>query len=256
MDARGHVDYQACADAAPPGSPARSLSLINLGTEAFLKRDYATAVRLYDEADPPKGSQHLFSDAYFHAFRGAAYAHVGRDTEALANAKTVLAIMDGKAPNLPPTAAKADPEVLYEQVLPILKKAKDPDFQRSLEAYQALLARDWISYSNRAGLLYDLGDVEGALAMNEKALQLQPGHPGPLNNACYILAGAGRAREGLPYCERAVAAAPDIAAIHDSYATALAALGRCADADRELAVARRLDPVSIAYKRTLLCSTR
>jgi tetratricopeptide (TPR) repeat protein len=255
-NAAGRVDFQACVDTAEKDSPERKLALINLATQAFLRMDYVTAVRLYDEAQPPGSTLKTYSDANFHAFRAAAYAHVGRDAEALENAQTVLQIMSGKFPNMPPEARAADPEVLYENILPILKKGRDPAYGPTLAAYRALPARDWISYSNRAGILAELGDTSGALAANAEAMKLQPGHPAPLNNACYILAGAGRAAEGLPYCEQAVAAAPDIAPIHDSYAAALAALGRCSEANTQLGIARTLDPASIEYKRTLSCTAR
>src|SRR5262249_22531307 len=74
-DATGFVNYQACVDAAPAGSPARMLALINLGTQAYQRQDYAEAVRLYDEAQPPAPAQ-IFSDASFHAYRADAYNHV------------------------------------------------------------------------------------------------------------------------------------------------------------------------------------
>lgn len=259
-DARGRVDFQACADAAIPGSAERSLALINLATQAFLAGDYAKAVRLYDEALPP-GGRRIYSDATFHAYRAAAYDHVGRTAEALDNARTSLAIMRHEKlegmPDLPAEATRnTDPEALLPHILPILKRGGDPGYAAALVQYRALPATDWISYSNRAAALNELGDVPGALAANREALKLAPDHPGPLNNACYILAGAGRAAEGLPFCERAVKAAPGVAAVHDSYATALSALGRCKDAEAELALARKLDPSSVDYQRALACVAR
>src|SRR5262249_30673765 len=91
-DASGAVDYQACADVSPHGSPARLLALMNLGTEAYLRHDITNAVRFYDEAQAESGSQ-IYSDASFHAYRADAYAHMGRDAEALANSQTAFAIL-------------------------------------------------------------------------------------------------------------------------------------------------------------------
>lgn len=248
-DASGQVNYQACADAAPKGSPDRGLALINLGTQAYGRRDFATAVRLYDEAQPANGLM-MVSDAAFHAFRADAYSHVGRDADALKDAKISLQVLGGK---FNAAARPVDPEMVYERVLPILKAANDPNFAPALAAYLATPARDWISYANRAGVLGKMGDAEGAVAANAEAMKAQPEHPAILNNACYFLAKAGRPAEALPYCERAVTAAPEMAPIHDSYAVALAGLGRCDEALARRATAQRLDPSSAEYKTTLAC---
>jgi Flp pilus assembly protein TadD len=249
-DAQGQVDFRACAEVAPKGSPLRSLSLINLATAAYVQNDYATAVRLYDEAVPP--GQKVYSDASFHAFRGAAYEKVGRSREALEDARTALTLIRSPPEN-PQLRSPRDPEEILPNILPILKRASDPEFAGALTMYQAIPARDWISHANRAGVLQELGDLPGALAANGQAMKLQPDHPAVLNNACYMLALARRPAEGLPYCERAVAAAPDVAAVRHSYATALAALGRCAAAEAEMATARRIDGVSQAYREKLDC---
>lgn len=251
-DRQGQVDFQVCADAADRGSPERRLALINLGTKAFLSQDYAKAVRYYDEAQPP-GGQRIFSDANFHAFRAVAYSHVGRTAEGLADARTAWQMLQGKDFAGRPLAAD-DPELVLASILPILKRGADPGFPGALSAYRSLPARDWISYANRTSLLIEIDDLSGAMDASREALKLQPGHPQVLNNSCYLLTKLDRAGEGLPYCERAVAAAPRIAAIRDSYAAALAASGHCAQADAELATARRLDPVSVEYQRKLACT--
>jgi tetratricopeptide (TPR) repeat protein len=108
-----------------------------------------------------------------------------------------------------------------------------------------------VSVANRAAVLQQLDDLPGAVAAMTEALKLAPAdQPMVLNSACYILALAGRPTEGLPYCEHALALAPDIAAIHDSYAAALERLNRCTEAQAQLAEARRLDPTSPDYRRT------
>lgn len=250
-DARGAVNHAACAAASPPGSPQQRLALINLGTEAFLRHDYANAVRFYDEAQPKDG-QKILSDPAFHAFRASAYSHVGRAEDAAAEARIALAMLEGKAP-LPAPPGMDTAEALLPYILPVLKAAKDPGFERAAATYRGLPARDWISHANRAGVLLELDDLPGAMAANDRAMALQPGHPMVLNNACILLTKAGRPAEALAACDKALAAAPEVAAIHDSRADALVAAGKCAEAQAALATARRLDTSSAHYRRTLGC---
>jgi len=245
------VDFQACADLAKRGSPERALALINLGTQAFLKQDYQTAVRFYDEAAPRDGGK-LFSDASFHAFRASAYDRVGRNAEAISDARVAVGLM--RAHGFKASEAN-DPEALFPYILPILKRSKDVDYAPALSVYQALPVRDWISHANRASVLIELEDFAGAAVSNDAALRLEPGHPAVLNNACYLATRSGRPADGLPFCERAIAAAPEVAAVQHSYAATLAGLGRCREADERLAQARRLDPVSLTYQQPLACAS-
>jgi Flp pilus assembly protein TadD len=256
-DATGFVDYQACVDAAPAGSPARILALINLGTQAYQRQDYAEAVRLYDEAQPPSPAQ-IYSDASFHAYRGDAYNHVGRTQEALANARTAWLLLSNSpevAPEIRAEESRAvfDPEVVYGLILPILETGHDPYFAAALAAYSALPSGDWQSHANRAATLDNLGDQVGARRENTQALAAQPDNPQVLNTQCYVLAELNRGHEALPYCERVVQMAPDMSAVHDSYAVALAADHQCDAAQRERATARRLDPVSVELQQPLSC---
>ncbi len=254
--ANGRVDFQACLDASPVGSPERALSLINLGTQAFAKRDYATAVRHYDEAQP-SGGKHIFSDAAFHAFRASAYDHVGRKAEALVQAEASFDILQGRRlQGMPAGAQGADPEVVLPYLLPILKRGNAARFQNALAVYRSIPAKDWVTHANRTGVLTELGDFEGAQTAHAEALKAQPDHPGVLNNGCYLATKRGRAADGLAACEKAVALAPDVAAIRDTYADALSALGRCPEAEAALANARRLDPSSAHYGRRLTCKAR
>jgi tetratricopeptide (TPR) repeat protein len=258
-NAAGQVNYQACADAAPVGSPWRSMALINLGTDAYLRSDYAAAVRFYDEARPPAGQQ-MYSDVTFHAFRAAAYWHVERHEEAQADASMALRMLQGD-PTLRMSPrdympAHADREAVYALILPVLQTGDAAQFQAALETYNAMPASDWYSYANRAAVLSQLGQHDAALAAGEQALQLAPNEPAVLNNQCAILVELNRAADALPYCERAVAGAPGIAAVRDSMSDVFAALGRCAEAEREIAEARRLDPVSPSYARPIACTAR
>jgi tetratricopeptide (TPR) repeat protein len=258
-DAQQRIDYEACAAASAPGSATRRLSLINLGSQAFLRQDYAAAVRYYDEAQPPGGQDTLYSDASFHAFRAGAYDRVGRADEALANAKIALGLVTN-SPSLPEAArdhfamVNVDVEEVYVFILPILKRGAAPEFGQARDAYLALPLRDWTSAANRAAVLEQLEDYDAALRMNALALQAEPNHPAVLNNQCYILTRASRAEEALPFCARAVALAGDVAAVRHSNAAALGAAGRCAASERELAIARQLDPVSVEYRQPIACS--
>lgn len=259
-NAAGQVDYAACAAAAAPGTPWRILSLINLGTEAFLRGDYAAATRYYDDAQPTNG-QTFYSDPSYHAYRAASLQQVGRGDEALVEARRSLAVLNND-PNLPEEIRRrfgqysVDRELLYALVLPVLHASDAPETDALRREYVSMPARDWVSWANRAGVLEQVGDLPGALAASEQALRLEPNQPAVLNNHCYILTRAERAAEGLPYCERAVAGAPDVASVRHSLAVALAQLGRCEDAQGALAEARRLDPVSVEYAQPIACAAR
>lgn len=256
-DAAGQVDMQACADAAPEGSMPRALALINLASRAYLEGDYPEALRLYDAAIPP--GQAVSSDVVFHTFRADTYAHVGRDEAARADAAFAWRILNGE---VSPSGDPADDMPITDQlrfevlirVLPILQDGDPEMFARAKAVMLALPATDGVALTNRAGMLNGLGEHEAAVADSRRALALLPTELGVLNNHCFVLAEAGLGAEGLPQCQAAVAAAPDVAGVRHSYATALAALGRCPDAERELAEARRLDPSSAEYAKPLACA--
>lgn len=254
------VDYAACAAAAPAKSPVRQWALINLGTEAFMAYDYARAVAYYDEAQPPGGTERVYSDAGFHAFRGAAYAHVGREAEALTDAKTAVGILSGDPSSPVPRqlaeSTSVDRELVYVLTLPILYRAKAPEFPAAFAAYGKLPEADWYSVARKASLLEELDDLPGALAAGARVVALQPDNPALLNNHCYALTRAGRSSEALAFCERALALAPETAPIHDSYAVALAGVGDCARARTERETAARLDPSSSDYKKPVACTAR
>jgi tetratricopeptide (TPR) repeat protein len=257
QDAAGQVDYQACLAAAPAGSMWRTLALINLGTDAFTAGDYASSVRYYDQARPPSG-QLMYSDVTFHAFRGSAYWHVERREEALADAQIALRMLRGDATlNASPLdymPAHVDREMMYALILPVLQTGDPAQFASALAEYQALPANDFYSIAGRAAVFDQLGRRNEALAASEQAVRLAPNDPGVQNNHCAILTNNDRAADALPFCQSAVAGAPEVAAVRDSLSDALAALGRCAEAEREIAEARRLDPASPNYARPIVCT--
>ena len=191
------ADYQACADATAPGSPAHSWALINLGSQAYLARNFAEAVRLYDAARQP--GQTVSSDAHFHAFRGDAYRRVGRDKEALDDARMAWRLLS-EDPTLPPETRGRYPvddeprSLILTLILPLLKTGNDQAFEPALAAFQRLPVTDWVAHSQRASVLKTLGDLDGALDHNARAMAGSPDHPGLLNNQCYYLTLATGAR--------------------------------------------------------------
>lgn len=256
-DAAGITNFQACADATPAGSAPHSYALINLATNAYLEDDFATAVDLYDRAIPP--GQKVYSDVFFHTFRADTYHHVGRDAEALEDARTAWAILSGAAdattdPRDRLTLDDAGRTMVLYLIMPLLKEGSDPAFAPAHALYLSLPVNGWLQQSQRAAALERIGDFEGALAASALALDEKPNEPGLLNNHCYTLVRAGRPAEGLTLCERAVAAQPGIAPFRQSHAAALAAVGRCDESLAELAEAQRLDPSGAIYREPLACT--
>jgi tetratricopeptide (TPR) repeat protein len=251
--------WQACADAAEEDSPAYRLAMINLGTEAYLQNDYATALRFYDKADAP--GEEVVSDVLFHSFRADTYRHAGRDADAAEDARTAWLYLDGRPP------AGTDPRdlrpvddsvrfIVLSLILPILKDADPAEFGQARDAYLALPAEDWQSLTTRANALSLIGEHSAAVADSKKAVELQPDDPMLMNNHCYTLVEAGQAAQGLTWCERAAAALPESPHVRHSYAAALAGVGRCADSERQLAEARRLDPSSALYREPIACRAK
>ncbi len=114
--------------------------------------------------------------------------------------------------------------------------------------------KDVAAHGDLALVLEQLGDFEGALEASLVTVKAEPANPGYLNNHCYILVRAGRAAEGLPFCEKAVQGAPEVAAVRHSLAAALAGAGRCAEAEAALGEARRLDPATVLYQQSIACT--
>lgn len=250
------VSWGACAEVAVEGTPVHSLAMINLGTEAYLHGDLIKALRYYDKGE--LAGQAMTSDVVFHTFRGDARRYGGRMDEARADARIAWGFLIGQPPEGSPSDLLRPLDdglrtMVLAVILPILKD--DPDiFPAARAMYMALFAEDWMSLSQRAGTLSSLGEHEAAVAASQAALELQPTDPLTQNNHCYTLVEAGRAAEGVAYCESAAAALPRMAPVRHSYATALAAVGRCAQAEAEIAEARRLEPGAALYRDPVVCT--
>lgn len=250
-------DWAACAEALPDGSPQQRLARLNQASEAYLNGDYGAAERLYDQA--AAGGGVIYSDVWMHAFRGDTYQQVGRDKEAVADARFAWQILSDDpayevARELSGPVDEEGRRFLLSLILPILKKGRDPVFDEAFAAFRALPVKDVEGHATLALVLEQLGDFSGALEASLVAVKAEPANAGYLNNHCYILVRAGRPAEGLPYCEKAVQGAPDIAPIQHSLAAALAGAGRCTEAEAALAEARRLDPATVLYRQPIACT--
>ena len=250
------TDWAACAGALPEGSPQQRLARLNMATEAYLGRDYGAAERLYDAA---AGEGEVWSDVWLHAFRGDTYQQVGRDKEAVADARTAWLILSDDPAweaqrRMTGPVDEEGRRYLLSLILPILKTGRDPVFEEAFAAFRVLPVKDADGYGSLALVLEQLGDFDGALEASLVAVKAAPTNPGYLNNHCYILVRAGRPAEGLPFCEKAVQGAPEIGAVRHSLAAALAGAGRCAEAEAALAEARRLDPATVLYQQPIACA--
>jgi Flp pilus assembly protein TadD, contains TPR repeats len=251
------VSWQACADVLDERSPYYPLAMINLGTEAFVRGDRAVALRYYDKAEQSGGQ--VTSDVVFHAFRADVRRFAGRNDEALADARIAWGYVEGRpAESVSPSdVVTLDDESRAEilgLILPILREGDRTEFARAKAMYATLPARSWEELSVRGTTLAAIGDSAGAVATSARALAMAPQNPGAQNNHCYILFQAGRAAEGLPLCEAAVAAEPEMAPFRHSLAAALAAVGQCNRSREELGQARRLEPMSALYQESIACT--
>lgn len=247
-DASTEAQYRACLDATPPGSGFHWLSLMHLGTLAMARQDVAQAVSLFDQASPSQGEN--FTRPRLHGYRAAAYRAVGRHEDALSEAHVALSLLM-RTRELPDHLwsliedTQINNEAAYAAILPILRDADDPEYERAFGAYTALPVENWASAAMRAGTLEALDQLDLALQFSELAMRMRQNHPLILNNHCYILVRLNRAAEALPHCEQAVAMMPNSGAVRHSYASALAAMGRCPEAAQQDAQSRRLDAVSL-----------
>ena len=83
------------------------------------------------------------------------------------------------------------------------------------------------SYLNRGLAYFKLGEAHDDQSLKDlrHILTIDSDHTGALNNLCWFMSLAGRAAEGLPYCERALRIDPDYYLAYDSRGLAHAMLG-------------------------------
>jgi len=247
--------WGACAAAAQEGSPPWVMSHMNLGTNAFLEHDFERAAHHYD-LSKSSALGNTYSDPFLHAYRSATFLHVGRQADALEDARTVLYFIEQDLSGVQeaaPSLTDANLIVLYESILEVLVAAEAPEAEQALEAFRSLPADSVYDVMNRAAVFTELGLYDEAMPFSEVALERSNNHPAALNNHCYLLTLMGRADEAVGYCEQAIATEPDEPTLLHSYAAALAAAGRCEEADANLTRAAELNPSAVAYQEPLAC---
>jgi len=100
---------------------------------------------------------------------------------------------------------------------------------------------DVATMNNLAWTLGELGDST-ALSIGVKALEAAPSNPDVLDTVGGLHVKAGDAAKGSELLAKAVQIAPNRPNLRISYANALIAQGKRADADKQLDEATRLDP--------------
>jgi len=84
-----------------------------------------------------------------------------------------------------------------------------------------------------------------------RAVELSPHHAEALVHLCDLLLNREQAEEALPFCSRAVQAAPTSAPAHYRFGQALERLGRGAESVKHYEQATRLAPDASAARRAL-----
>lgn len=251
-DSDGQTDYQACFDAAAPGSPIWMLTAINLGSEAFWNYDFETAAHYYD-LSAPAGSQTI-SDVILHANRASVFLKVGRLEDSLRDARLAWGmVQEGRFDlfgNPLPDDAK-----LYalEYIVQTFNDAAAPELDSAVRAYLETPIQTEVDLANKAAVLTEIGRYDEALTLSTELVASMPEDLGVLNNHCYLLTLMGRSEEGLPFCRKAVALGPKFAALQHSLAVALAGAGECEEADTTLAKAHALEPSVVIYSEPMTC---
>jgi tetratricopeptide (TPR) repeat protein len=254
------IDWDACLAAATEGSGPWVVAQINLGTQAFVTGDIETALGHYVQS--VENDRWAASDPALHAFRASLFQEAGREEDAVRDAEAAWAglrlgsMIPGRTLD---DEAQAD---LLRLILPVLFDGEADAFLPALAAFEEITDfDDEAQFGPLAGLMQQLGQAEYAVELGAKALEAEPDSLTLLNNHCYHLARVGRAAEGLPLCERAVAGLTEesspgsrSAYLH-SLAVALAATGACPRAEVLMAEVRSLTPSFNHAKETLACVT-
>lgn len=119
-------------------------------------------------------------------------------------------------------------------------KKRYADAAKWYRAALKIKPEDGATLNNLAWTLGELGDPN-ATQIGERALAAAPRNPDVLDTVGGLYVKTGNAARGAELLAQAVQAAPNRAAIHITYAKALIALGKRAEADRQIEEATRLD---------------
>ncbi len=108
-----------------------------------------------------------------------------------------------------------------------------------------------IDHYNRGVAYEQQGEYEKAEVQMRRAVELSPHHAEALVHLCDLLLNREQAQEALPFCTRAVQAAPTSAPAHYRFGQALERLGRGAESVKHYEQATRLAPDAAAARRAL-----
>lgn len=111
---------------------------------------------------------------------------------------------------------------------------------------------DVVFLSYRALCSLEVGDLETAQRLQQKALEISPAHPIALCNQGLSLACEGKALEGLASVAAAVAEAPQWPLVRVTAAVVCASAGHHEQAETHLAVAAETQPEWIPYFAALI----
>jgi Flp pilus assembly protein TadD len=120
-----------------------------------------------------------------------------------------------------------------------------------------LAPRSPVLYNNRATVLTNKGDYDGAVRDCTKAVELKPDYAEAYCNRGNTLDRAGSYEQAIQDCTRAIQIQPKYAQAYGNRGIALAHLGRVNDAIRDFSSALERDPrLAIIYSNRGLCYTQ
>ncbi len=247
--------WTACAREVDPGSQLSMMAYSNLGAQAFANGDIASAARFFDLSTPADGGPDLL-DAYSHALRASAYWRTGQDKKARNHAAFAMRWINegvlGGGRDI-----ELDDELLVpllEVLAPVMVSLDMPEADHVLEKFENLPVKTLMDGARRAGLLAAIGAYDAALVFSAEIVSAQPDNTLFLTSHCDLLTRMGEAKDGLPYCQKALELEPENADIHFATARALGAIGNCAEADTAQDKARELAPKSPLYVDPVTCA--
>jgi len=98
---------------------------------------------------------------------------------------------------------------------------------------------------------FDFGDIEKAVALYRKALEMNPNNDTALNSLGALLLEQKKVSEAIEYLEKGIAVAPQNALLHYNYGRTLAACGKVPESIAQYREAVRLSPKLIDAYRDL-----
>src|SRR5437764_2629834 len=131
-------------------------------------------------------------------------------------------------------------------------------YHDNITCWKIVLERNpshWMSQVNRANELLQKGDLDGALACWEMALQKSPRNLAIRRNISRnigdVFSKMGKTDEAIAQFEKCLSLSPDFAEAHHDLANALRKKGRYSDAIAHYETALRIDPRSVLTMNNL-----